>query len=84
MCCICKTFNENLEHMMYHCQAIRLMWTEMESLSYKVLHHDFSIRLLNVLLGHFDDDQFLSDVVNVLISIARWEIRKRRNHIRYE
>ena len=84
MCCICKTFEENLEHMMYHCQGIRSMWTEIESLLCKVLHHDFSICLLNVLLGHFDDDQFLSDVVNVLISIARWEIWKRRNHIRYE
>ena len=84
MCCICKTFEENLEHMMYHCEGIRLMWTEIESLLCNVLHFNFSICLLNVLLGHFDDDQFLSDVVNVMISIARWEIWKRRNHIRYE
>ena len=69
---------------MYHCQGIQSMWIEIESLLCKVLHHDFSICLLNVLLGHFDDDQFLSDIVNVLISIARWEIWKRRNHIRYE
>ena len=32
MCCICKTFEENLEHMMYHCEGIRLMWTEIETL----------------------------------------------------
>ena len=47
-------------------------------------NHDITISLFNVLLGYFDDDHSSSDIVNVLFSIARWEIGKRRNCIRYE
>ena len=40
--------------------------------------------LVNVQLEQFDDDQFSSDVVNILLSRARSEIRQRRNYIRCE
>ena len=83
-CCICKHSDENLEHMLYYCDGISLIWTEIEIILCKVLNHNITICLFHVLLGYFDDDQISSDIVNVLFSIARWEIWKRRNCIRYE
>ena len=79
-----QNFEENLEHMMQYCDGIQVIRTEIEISLCKVLHINYEICLLNVLLGHCDDDQFSTDVVNIVLSIVRWGIWKRKNYIRHE
>ena len=78
-CCVCKNGDENLEHL-YFCNGITLVWNEIEMIMRSV--SNVEIKLDHVLVGYVQDEQN-NFIINVLLSISRWEIWKRRNHIRY-
>ena len=79
-CCICKNGDENLEHLSYFCNGITLVWNELEKIMRSV--SNVEIELNHVLVGSLQNEQN-NFIINVLLSISRWEIWKRRNHIRY-
>ena len=57
-CCICKQNDKNLEHWLYCCNGIKLVWGGIKKIQNNV-------------------------IINALLSVSRWKIWKRRNHIRY-
>ena len=79
-CCVCKNGDENLEHLLYFCHGITLVWDEIEKIMRSV--SNVEIELHHVLVGYLQIEQN-NFIFNVLLSISRWEIWKRRNHIRY-
>ena len=82
-CKICCIHVEKLDHLLYECDGIAKIWQEIQNIVSRVFDIHLTIDLLCVLAGVLKDDKEC-ELVNVLLSITRWEIWKRRNTNKYD
>ena len=82
VCKICGLCIENLEHMFLGCTDIGKVWKEVEKLLQNVIT-GFEISKMYILCGYFEKNIY-SELVNVFMSICRWNLWKRRNVNKYE
>ena len=81
ICICCKNGIEDVTHLFAKCPAFESVWNYVLYL----LKH-FSVTSLlefHMIVGFIEDDKKY-DVVNMIISIARWIIWKRRCALKYE
>ena len=80
----CKIWCIRVEnHLLYECEGVAKILEEIQNIVITALNINLTIDLLCVLTGILEDYQECK-LVNVLLSITRWEIWKRRNTNRYE
>ena len=82
-CKICCVHVENLDHLLYECEGVVKIWEEIHNIVITAFNINLTIDLLCVLAGVLEDYKECK-LINVLLSITRWEIWKRRNTNRYE
>ena len=82
-CKICCIHVENLDHLLYECEGVVKIWEEIQNIVITAFNINLTIDLLCVLAGVLEDYKECK-LINVLLSITRWEIWKRRNTNRYE
>ena len=82
ICKICSKTIENVEHMFLDCSDNVRVWTVVENLVQNIIN-GFKISRLYILCGYFEKSIY-SELVNVFISICRWNLWKRRNNNKYE
>ena len=82
-CTICKTVQENVVHLLIFCKDNDIVWTNIGNLIAKYLGKDFNISEKIILCGILEKS-FESDMINLILSITRYTIWKRRNRAKYE
>ena len=82
ICTVCNSQEENLEHLLLSCTGIQEIWKEIEKVV-KLIHDDIELSTCIILTGFFKEQVF-GKLVNVIMSICRWNIWKRRNLYKYE
>ena len=83
LCKICQLVEEDFEHMISKCQGLNEIWEKIRN----VLAITFPNIVLNnkvIFFGWTSDNNYNNTVVNTVVSIARWEIWKRRCKKRYD
>ena len=80
-CGLCKDEIENLEHLLYYCTNVCVIWTRIENVTSNFLN--VSLNGVVILTGVLDVN-ILGSITNMIISIARWNIWKRRNLNKFE
>jgi hypothetical protein len=79
-CIICKDKPENLEHLLFDCKELSTVWNrisdDIHTLQNKI---DKFIVLAGVL-----EENVNARIVNMVVSICRWIVWKRRNLMKYE
>ena len=83
ICKMCGIHDENVEHLLYTCSKLSGIWEDIEQFINNVFDSRVTLNRLSVLAGILINDE-MSAIVNVVISITRFEIWKRRNVFRYE
>ena len=83
ICKMCGIHDENVEHLLYTCSKLSGIWEDIEQFINNVFDSRVTLNRLSVLAGILINDE-MSAIVNVVISITRFEISKRRNVFRYE
>lgn len=84
-CKLCNKYGENVDHMLFECNGLFQIWESVERMINTTCNVQIDIDLFCVLSGFvYGTDTYNSKLVNVVISITRWEIWKRRNTGRYE
>ena len=83
ICKICKNEAENLDHMLYHCGQLEKLWKYMESLIKQSIFPEFTMTTFDI-TACFKLQKRESDLINVVLTLCRWTIWKRRNINRYE
>jgi len=85
-CRICCVKVENMVHLLYECDGISEIWTDIEGIINDLIYDkNIKIDLFVIFPGLLDvNNEEESKLVNVILSITRWEIWKRRNLNRYE
>ena len=80
-CSICKVGFEDLDHLLVNCPSVKNVWEFIDqlfrSLSFPALNH------FNRIVGIVNKKD-KNDIRNVILSITRWQIWKRRCDIRYK
>ena len=81
MCNLCKSQLENLEHLLYDCIFVQGIWKNI----FDDILIVFNIKLdkFTVIVGYLNNSS-KSFVTNMILSICRWIIWKRRNLFNYE
>ena len=82
-CKICHNAGENLDHLLSECKDVNYIWEYAETLIKRCFNNEFRMSKLYILTGYFWDCSW-SYLVNVIITVCRWEIWKRRNLNRFE
>lgn len=82
ICLLCKAHDENVEHLLLKCCHVKHIWKSIQNL---LLLSDIDIYLstFNIICGYHDFGD-KSKICNVILSITRFIIWKRRNLLRYE
>ena len=83
ICKMCSSHEENVEHLLYTCSKLSGIWEDIVQFINNVFETRITLNRFSVLAGILINDE-TNAVVNVVISIARFEIWKRRNVFRYE
>ena len=86
ICKLCNTHVENMTHLLYGCEGIRDIWTEIEGIINAfwggpgIILDEYCVfgGLLDI------DSNDVGELANMILSITRWEIWKRRNINRFE
>ena len=76
-CIICGDVIENVEHLLAKCQYVEIIWKEIER---KLMKFDSNLKplsLFNKIVGILNDSNGY-EAINMIITIVRWEIWKRR------
>jgi hypothetical protein len=81
LCKVCKSSLENLEHLLYDCNYVKKIWNSIfqECLILWNIEQDKIVILAGVL-----ENSNESMVVNMILSLCRWIIWKRRNILKFE
>lgn len=82
ICKLCTTESENLEHLLVYCKEVVDVWKEMETVL-KYIDDTINIDLYLKLCGFFENGIY-GDLINMIISVTRWILWKRRNRFKYE
>ena len=83
ICKMCSSHEENVEHLLYTCSKLSGIWEDIVQFINNVFETRITLNRFSVLAGILINDE-TNAVVNVVFSIARFEIWKRRNVFRYE
>ena len=83
MCKLCMEFNENVEHIIIDCQHVKGIWQNIETLISVILESDTELTRFNIMAGYLIDG-FNYGIVNMMLSVARWLIWKRRCIFKYD
>ena len=75
-CRLCND-REDLAHLLIACPNIQYVWKEVEKIICIIKEHDCTIGQFHKIFG-FLDDSVKSEICNILLSITRWLIWKRR------
>lgn len=80
-CKLCKVEIENLEHLLFDCCKVYEIW----QLISPIFEQSFTVQLdkFMVLAGNLKDNNE-SKIINMMLSICRWLIWKRRNRFKFE
>ena len=83
VCKMCLAHEEDLEHMLIGCQGLNVIWARIIPL--------IKIALPNILVtidifhfGLMSENKLMNTIVNTVLSIARWNIWKRRCTYKYD
>ena len=82
ICKICQSDRENLEHMFVFCKEIEEIWKGITTVILFV-EKDFVMNTSVQLCGYLGDN-YHQKFINVILSLTRFEIWKRRNMYRFE
>ena len=77
ICCMCNSNREDLLHLIVNCANVSHVWIEVEKVIKHINDNDCELVTVNKLFGFFDNS-VESELCNVLLSITRWLIWKRR------
>lgn len=82
---ICKVCNDNFEdiaHLLSDCNKLKGVWNIVENMLKPVLN--IQIDLFTIIAGFLNDETPTNEITNMLLSMVRWIIWKRRNIVKYE
>ena len=83
VCKICRTSEEDLEHMMIGCENLNIIWARILPLIRLTLPG--TIVTLDIFyFGLMTEDRTINTLVNTMLGITRWNIWKRRCTYRYD
>jgi hypothetical protein len=82
-CRLCKTHNENVEHILIDCKCVSEIWFNIEKLLAKVLKKTVILTRFQMIVGFFNKEVIFV-IIDLILSIVRWLIWKRRCLQRYE
>lgn len=82
-CKICKTEVENIEHLLCDCIGLNDFWEESQRLINTCIKKELKIDKFHKIGGYFVKTTS-STIINVILTICRWEIWKRRNTNHFE
>ena len=77
ICCLCSLGSEDTLHLLVNCASISYVWTQVEQLIKNIKGNDCEIMMFNKVFGYLDDS-VESEICNIILSITRWLIWKRR------
>ena len=84
MCTLCESRSENLEHLLIECEGVSDIWDMVNNIALEISENNVnSLNRFNFLAGFFVENKF-TDIVNMILSITRFMIWKRRNSNKYE
>ena len=76
VCSLCKSSQENLDHLLFECKAVQGIWENI----FAVLMGGFNLKIdKSVVVAGCLEDSSESLVKNMILSISRWIVWKRRN-----
>lgn len=79
MCCLCQLKNENIEHLLTDCIDVQTVWTNLENIIDYIFNMNKTLHKFDKIVGLLGEVQCEKDeVINMMLSIARWLIWKRR------
>ena len=82
-CKICKLEKENVEHLLLECSETYMVWGQIKNMVCMVRKNDYTWSKFTRLIGYLDSS-IESQICNMILSITRWIIWKRRCSIKYE
>ena len=81
-CKVCSNV-ENVEHILTTCSGLDTIWNVTECIIKNHIDSGFAITYTDKMAGYFKMSKG-TEFINVLLSITRWVIWKRRNNIKYD
>ena len=82
MCVICGEFIENTEHLLVNCRNVDKLWCVVEEKLLLFKPRGDLLTPFNKIVGILKDDH-VSEEINMILSIVRWEIWKSRYRSQY-
>ena len=83
LCKICTGNIENAEHMLIRCDSLNTIWNETVCVIRNYIDSSYVITNEHKIAGYFENNVG-THFINVLLTITRWAIWKRRNNIKYD
>ena len=86
ICKICQYEAENLDRMLYQCGQLEKLWKYVESIFFygkQSIFPEFTMTTFDI-TACFKLQKRETDLINVILTLCRWTIWKRRNINRYE
>ena len=84
ICKLCNASLENLEHMFYSCCKLSQVWLQLHQLVKQALDIEIELSYKEIILGVKVGNMVRNHVINMLISMLKWEIWLRRNEFVFE
>ena len=83
LCVFCQIEEENTEHI-FLCKTVHPIWVFIKRVLTGIIDKDvFVLTKFNIIFGFVNNDA-ISDVMNMILGVARWEIWKRRCKFKYD
>ena len=83
VCKICQNHVEDFEHMAFLCRDIHKIWGDIFHIL-RLMKPDIIVSLDLICFGVTTEDTAINTIINSAISIARWQIWKRRCTNKYD
>ena len=83
LCVLCKEDKENLEHILINCKQVNSVWKNIEVLIRQFID-TISLDRVIILGGLRQSENSNVSIINMILSITRWMIWKRRCTTKYE
>ena len=84
MCCLCKKEFENLEHLLIKCEETKTIWTHIEQMLCQISERKILVNMKLIFGGTLSQDDFTCEIIDLILSITRFMIWKRRNRMKYD
>jgi len=83
ICKMCDNEDENAEHLLYKCTKVFSLWKYTEHVVQTCVNAEYTISDFHK-IAYMDINYIENSFINMLLTICRWSIWKRRNINRYE